>query len=551
MVRSVIVRWLARTGVALVVVGTYSAPAFAQLGSGSYYWQQQPYCNVITLNVQWTGTGYTLDGWDDQCGTVQRAPVVGTGTLNPDGTIGFGMAVVTTPGGRALHIDAALNATTYSGTWRDSSGNTGTFMYASATGGSSRPVPTIPTSALATGAVTSTTIANNTIGAIDVKSSEIQRRLVGVCAAGTFFQSVSETGTVTCTGGTASNSTALGAAALGVLSTGYWNTAVGNDALKASTTGYYNTAVGAGALDLAPGGNNNTAVGTYALRRNTGRLNVAVGGDTLKNSTTAEGNVAVGYSTMSSATTGSWNTGAGHGVLLAATSAANTVALGNNALFRLTTGNDNVAVGSLTMTSVTTTSNNVAVGRAALQNTTGSANTALGDRAGLAVGTGSNNVHIAHQGTSTDSAFIRIGTPGTQTRAYVAGVRGVTTMTAAIPVLVSTEGQLGTTSSSRRFKQDIADMDEFSARLARLRPVTFRYTQLAADGTKPLDFGLVAEEVAEVFPELAVRAGDGQIETVAYHKLPALLLNELQKQQRIIDALRERVAALETSREQR
>lgn len=481
--------------------GMLSVPgvAHAQL-SGTQSWQQQPYCNVIVATVTWNGMGYTVDGYDDQCGTAQRAPVVGTGTINPDGSTGLGLTVVTAPGGRPLHLEAVLG-TTFSGTWRDSSGRTGSFAYFAATGGAPRPAPTIPAAALAAGAVTTTTIANGTIAAVDVRTTEIQRRVSGVCAPGTFVQSVAESGFLTCTGGSARTNAAVGSSALAALSTGSWNTAAGVEALLRNTSG--------------------------------------------------DANTAVGFATLTSNTTGGGNTGLGYGVMLSATTGSQNTAIGTNALFRLTTGIDNVAVGSLALTNVTATANNVAVGRAALQNATGSGNTALGDRAGIVVTSGSNNILIGHVGQASDAAVTRLGTPGTQTKAYVAGVRGVTTATAAIPVLVGTDGQLGTVSSSRRFKQDIADMGDFSARLAALRPVTFRYTQPAADGTRPLDFGLVAEEVAEVFPELAVRGADGQIETVAYHKLPALLLNELQRQQRVIDALVQRLQTLETARERR
>ena len=131
-------------------------------------------------------------------------------------------------------------------------------------------------------------------------------------------------------------------------------------------------------------------------------------------------------------------------------------------------------------------------------------------------------------------------------------VCGVTTGASnAIPVVIDGNGQLGTVSSSRRFKEDIRDMGDASRALFNLRPVTFRYARAYNDGAKPIQYGLVAEEVAEVFPELAVRGADGQIETVAYHKLPALLLNDLQRQQRVIDALVQRLQTLETARERR
>lgn len=114
-------------------------------------------------------------------------------------------------------------------------------------------------------------------------------------------------------------------------------------------------------------------------------------------------------------------------------------------------------------------------------------------------------------------------------------------------VVIDSNGQLGTVSSSRRFKEDIRDMNDASSGLLRLRPVTYRYAQPYADGGKPLDYGLIAEEVAEVYPDLAARGADGQIETVQYQKLTPMLLNELQKQARTILRLESRLAALESA----
>ena len=161
---------------------------------------------------------------------------------------------------------------------------------------------------------------------------------------------------------------------------------------------------------------------------------------------------------------------------------------------------------------------------------TGINNIAIGASAGSLLSTGGNNIDIGHVGVATDAATIRIGTPGTQTKAFVAGIRGVTTGAAnAINVLIDSNGQLGTVSSSRRYKEDIADMGDASARLLSLRPVSFRYKQPFADGGKPLQFGLIAEEVAVAFPELAVFNAEGQPETVKYQDLAPLLLNEVQK----------------------
>ena len=132
-------------------------------------------------------------------------------------------------------------------------------------------------------------------------------------------------------------------------------------------------------------------------------------------------------------------------------------------------------------------------------------------------------------GAVADNAVIRIGTQGTQKATYVAGVRGVN-VTGGVPVMVTATGQLGVVSSSRRYKEDIRSMGDTSDRLLKLHPVTFRYKQPDDGGQKPEQYGLIAEEVAKVMPELVVYNEKGQPETVAYQSLTPLLLNELQKE---------------------
>ena len=177
------------------------------------------------------------------------------------------------------------------------------------------------------------------------------------------------------------------------------------------------------------------------------------------------------------------------------------------------------------------------------RNTTGNNNTAIGSGAGVSA-TGSDNIYVNHPGSSGESNTIRIGNG--QRRAFIAGIRGVTPGVAdAVPVRIDSRGQLGTVSSSRRFKDEIRDMGEASSGLQRLRPVTFRYKQAFADGARPLDYGLIAEEVAEVYPDLVTYGADGQLETVQYDKLITMLLNELQNQHRLIQDLTARFARLE------
>ena len=219
-------------------------------------------------------------------------------------------------------------------------------------------------------------------------------------------------------------------------------------------------------------------------------------------------------------------------------------AVGYQAMYSNTIGGYNTAVGSLALYANTNGFGNTAIGSTALQNATGQDNIAIGNLAGSSLTTGSANIMIGNQGTPTDDSTIRIGTY--QTSAYIAGILG-NTLTSAANVVINANGQLGVQSapSSRRYKEEIHDMGDASGGLLRLRPVTFHYKKPNADGSKPLEYGLIAEEVDAVYPELVVRGPDGQVETVQYSKLPAMLLNELQKQDEMIRKLEARISALE------
>jgi len=226
------------------------------------------------------------------------------------------------------------------------------------------------------------------------------------------------------------------------------------------------------------------------------------------------------------------------------------VAVGDQALYSNTTGQENAATGPEALVSNTTGNFNIATGAFALySNSSGQSNIAIGYAAAYNVSGGnSNNIHIGNQGASADSGTVRIGTSGTQTSFFVAGVSGVTTGDAdAVPVVIDTNGQLGTISSSRRYKTDIQDMGEVSRDLMRLRPVTFRYEKPFADGSRPIQYGLIAEEVAEVNPNLVAHSADGQIETVKYQLLDPMLLNEVQRQQAEIGDLQERLKKMEAA----
>jgi hypothetical protein len=280
-----------------------------------------------------------------------------------------------------------------------------------------------------------------------------------------------------------SSNTFIGQSAGNFTMTGYDNTATGYGALLSNQIGYSNTGTGAGALQSNQTGYGNTATGDFALQGNN--------------------------------------------------SGTNNTAIGRVALYSNQTGYDNTAIGASALVSNQTGYGNTAVGANSLSNTTGAGNVALGRDAGLNLTTGDNNIDIRNAGVAAESGTIRIGTSGLHTKAFLAGVFGVTTALAAVPLLVDPNGQLGTASSSRRYKFDIDDMGDKTNDLMRLRPVTFRY--LAHGDNAPLQYGMTAEEVAEVYPELVVRNKDGEPESVMYQFLAPMLLNEVQKQHRQIE----------------
>ncbi len=280
---------------------------------------------------------------------------------------------------------------------------------------------------------------------------------------------------------------------IGVLvsrTTGVWNTGTGFEALNHLTSGNQNTATGLRALFSDTNGGFNTATGVYSLFSNTsGFFNSATGAYSLANNTDGNYNTANGYSALYYNTGGNQNTATGFG-----------------ALFKNTTGNYNTANGLQALAS----------------NTTGSGNIALGWAAGYNLTIGNNNIDIGNGGVAAESNTIRIGT-AVQTRTFIAGIRGVTTVNAAIPVLIDTVGQLGTVSSSRRYKKEIKAMEQASEAILSLKPVTFHYKSDTKDTPQ---FGLIAEEVAEVNPDLVVRDENGEIYTVRYDAVNAMLLNE-------------------------
>jgi hypothetical protein len=287
-----------------------------------------------------------------------------------------------------------------------------------------------------------------------------------------------------------------------------------------------NTVLGDGALPSNTTGDNNTATGDQALGSNTtGSYNNAMGSNALAANSTGTSNTATGAYALWFNTTGSYNTASGAQALLGNTGGGSNTGTGANALYHNTTGYYNSALGQGSLAS----------------NTTGSYNIAVGMAAGYLATTGDHNIYIGHIGVGAEGNTTRIGTAADQIRFFAAGIRGVTTgANDAIPVLIDSAGQLGTISSSIRFKEDVRDMADASDALLQLRPVTFRYKG-RPETREERHYGLVAEEVSEVVPELVAHSADGEIETVKYHELPAMLLNELQKQQRRLQAQDERL----------
>jgi hypothetical protein len=273
------------------------------------------------------------------------------------------------------------------------------------------------------------------------------------------------------------DNTASGSAALNRNTTGWDNTASGSDALYSNTTGNDNTASGSGALYLNTTGGGNTASGEYALNRNT---------------------------------TGNYNTASGTYALWGNARGYDNSASGAYALYLNTTGYQNTASGS----------------DALIYNTAGHDNIGLGYLAGSNIVSGSNNIDIGNPGTGDESKTIHIGTQGTQRATYIAGISGSAVSSTNL-VCVSSGGQLGVCSSSARYKRDIRGMGAASSGLMKLRPVVFRYR---SDAKSQRQCGLIAEEVARVYPELVDYDHEGKPLTVRYLELNAMLLNEFQKQ---------------------
>jgi trimeric autotransporter adhesin len=367
-------------------------------------------------------------------------------------------------------------------------------------------------------------------------------------------------------GGYPGGNTAEGKDALLSLTTGTNNTAVGFVSLRNDTGGSFNTAIGAGtlfrntadantalgfaALLLNTSGLKNTATGAAALLNNTtGSRNMANGFEALYNNTTGNANTANGFQALYINPTGNDNTATGAAALYGGAHSFNT-ATGSGALQLLCQdyntatgysagagvgGSSNTATGAGALSSISFGDGNTADGYQSLLNSTGGNNIAVGFQAGINLITGDNNIDIGNEGVAGESNTIRIGTSGTHTNTYMAGIYGATIATGS-PVLADSTGHLGTQESSERFKQHIEPMDKVSEAILALKPVTFCYKQEFDPDATP-QFGLIAEEVAKVNPALVLPDKEGKPYTVRYDAVNAMLLNEFLKEHKKVQEL--------------
>ena len=266
------------------------------------------------------------------------------------------------------------------------------------------------------------------------------------------------------------------------------------------------------------------------------------------------GNVADGNGALASVTgAASFDSAFGNNAMFSLTTGNNNAAQGNSALFTAN-GSKNTAVGVIALRQNATGADNTAVGYKALNVSLGSSNTAVGSAAGALLSSGSNNIFLGANAGSTHTSAnssIMIGVledPNASSltnRCYIGQIRGITTggPVAAIPVLIDGDGQLGTASSSRRFKKDIKPMDQTSEGILKLKPVTFHYKdQDTKKGEETPQFGLIAEDVAEVNPDLTVADKNGQIYSVRYDAVNVMLLNEFIKEHKKVEDLKSTVA---------
>jgi len=300
------------------------------------------------------------------------------------------------------------------------------------------------------------------------------------------------------------------------------NLAEGYLSLQNLTTGVYNTGIGTYSLLSLTDGSLCTATGAGALFSNTASENTAVGAGALFSNVDGSDNNAVGAFALFSNVSGSFNNAHGRDALLNSTGAQNN-AMGDDAMFFNTTGSFNTAIGDDALDA----------------NVDGNSNVAIGDEAGTGLGASVNNcIAIGAPGagpfaTFDNTCFIGsifdepVSDPGTQEAVFVDQFNVV-----------------GIQSSSRRFKHDIQPMDKASEAILALDPVTFKYN---GDKNGKTQYGLVAEEVAKVNPDLVVQHKNGEISTVRYEQVNAMLLNEFLKEHKKVESQQATIAELKST----
>jgi Chaperone of endosialidase len=370
-------------------------------------------------------------------------------------------------------------------------------------------------------------------------------------------------------GGYPNANTAEGENSLLNLTTGGFNTAVGWFSLRAATTGNFNTGLGAGTLsatnaseDTATGagalfrnttGSNNTATGTFALFNNTsGTWNTVAGSRAMVSNDTGSYNDAFGGYALASNVDGAFNSAFGESALGQNVSGINNTAVGQGALENNDNGsgagmaNFNTAVGAHALGGNVDGAANTAIGESAFgDNGSGSHNTVVGWQAGAGV-EGNDNIYIGatsgRPGGGSEDETIRIGDPTFVSACFIAGISGQTA-SGGVGVFINGNGKLGTLTSSARFKEDMKPMDKASELIFSLKPVTFRYKK-AIDASGIPQFGLVAEQVAKVNPDLVVLDKEGKPYTVRYEAVNAMLLNEFLKEHRLVQEQQKEIDAL-------
>ena len=335
-------------------------------------------------------------------------------------------------------------------------------------------------------------------------------------------------------GGYPGQNTAEGQSALLHLAGGTYNTAVGWSSLGFNVTGNYNTAIGAGAL-LANTADENTATGTGALLSNTtGASNTANGAFALFSNTTGSANTATGWTALNKNTTGSANTATGNSALNNNSTGDSNTAIGLVALLGNSTGSDNTAIGDSALRSNTTGNKNTAIGKYALSdNTTGFNNIAVGYNAGAGVTSAHNRICIGSNNGADVSNSCYIDNIWNQLGGSQA-------------VYVNAEGKLGAQVSSRRFKDEIKPMEQTSEVIYGLKPVSFRYKP-EIEPTRPIGFGLIAEDVEKISADLVTRGGDGKVNSVRYDQVNAMLLNEFLKEHKKVEEQQATIAELKST----